>query len=114
VIDNEFAFCEQWYQPVHVIARRTLKEAARKHSGISTGLDTWFQIAKRASWKSLEDIRKTYPKADGVGVGKRTYIVFDIGGNKFRLIVKIEYAYRKIFVKHVLTHAEYSKGEWKQ
>jgi mRNA interferase HigB len=99
---------------VHVVTRKTLKDAARKHSGSGTGLETWFQIAKRANWKSLEDVRKTYPKADGVVVGKITYTGFDIGGNKFRLLVKIEYEYRKIFVKHVLSHAEYGKGEWKQ
>lgn len=47
-------------------------------------------------------------------MGKKTYTVFNICGNKFRLIVKIEYKHQKVFIKHVLTHAEYNKGEWKK
>jgi len=55
----------------------------------------------------------TAATADGVTVGPNTYTVFNIAGNKFRLIVKIEYRYRAIYVKDVLTHAEYDKGRWK-
>jgi mRNA interferase HigB len=47
-------------------------------------------------------------------VGETTYTVFNIGGNAFRLVVKIEYKYQKIFIKHVLTHAEYDQGGWKK
>jgi mRNA interferase HigB len=71
-------------------------------------------MASKAEWKSLEDIRKTYRYADGVTVGGKTYVIFNISGNRFRLIVKVEYRYQKIFIKHVLTHAEYDKEDWKR
>jgi len=77
-------------------------------------LDAWFRIASKAEWSSLADIRKTYRSADGVTVGGKAYVVFNIAGNKFRLIVKVEYKYRKISTKRVLTHAECDKEDWKR
>jgi mRNA interferase HigB len=99
---------------LHVISRKTLREAASRLNGSRVGLDAWFRIASKAEWKSLEDIRKTYRCADGVTVGGKTYVIFNISGNRFRLIVKVEYRYQKIFIKHVLTHAEYDKEDWKR
>ncbi|HEX4230053.1 MAG TPA: type II toxin-antitoxin system HigB family toxin [Bryobacteraceae bacterium] len=99
---------------MHIISRKTLKEAAERYGGIESALDAWFRIANKAAWGSLDDVRKTYPAADGVTVSDRAYTVFNITGNKFRLIVKIEYEYRKVFIKHVLTHAEYDKEDWKK
>jgi mRNA interferase HigB len=86
----------------------------RLYSGIEAGLDTWFRIAKKAIWRSLIDVRQTYPSADGVKVGGGIYTIFNIGGNSFRLITKIEYTCQKIFIKYVLTHAEYDKEDWKK
>jgi hypothetical protein len=54
------------------------------------------------------DVRKVYPSADLVG----PYTVFNTKGNAYRLIVKIEYRWQMIFVKHLLTHAEYDRKEW--
>ena len=99
---------------MHVISRTTLKRAATKHSECESGLEAWYRVAKKAEWRSIDDVKKTYSHADGVTVGDRTYTVFNIGGNKFRLIVKIEYEYQKVFIKHVLTHAEYDKEDWKK
>lgn len=95
---------------MHVISRKKLKEAAEKHSGLAAALDTWFRVAKRAKWRHIDDVRQTYPHADAVG----DYTVFNIKGNEYRLIVKIRYAVGRIYVKHVLTHAEYSKGGWRK
>jgi mRNA interferase HigB len=72
-------------------------------------LDAWFRIAKRAKWTSLNDVRKTFRDTDEVD--GRT--VFDIKGNKFRLITGVNYQSQTIFIKHVLTHAEYDKEGWK-
>jgi mRNA interferase HigB len=70
----------------------------------------WHKVAKHAEWQNIVDVRKVYPHADPVG----QYTVFNIKGDTYRLIVKIEYRWQMIFVKHLLTHAEYDKGEWKQ
>ena len=70
-------------------------------------LDVWYRIAHRASWKSLADIRRVFPSADGVG----KYTVFNIKGNSYRLITVIFYS-KTLFIREVLTHADYDKGDW--
>ena len=95
---------------MHVISRKRLKEAAAKHADLEGPLDAWFRIAKRASWKNLGDIRKTFSSADAVD----KWTVFNIKGNQYRLIVEINYDGSRIYVRHVLTHAEYDRGGWKQ
>jgi mRNA interferase HigB len=78
-------------------------------------LDSWYRAAKSAKWKSLEEIRQTYPHADGVPVGDKVYTVFKIAGNNFRLITEIFYeGHQTILVRNVLTHAEYDKENWKK
>ena len=94
---------------MHVITRKTLMKAATRHAGLEAPLDTWYRSAKKAKWKSLTDVRKTYSHADVVG----EYTVFNIKGNEYRLIVKIEYKFGIIFIREVLTHEEYSKDKWK-
>jgi mRNA interferase HigB len=94
---------------VHIVSRKTLQMAATRHTDLEAPLDTWYRIAKKARWKSLADVRKTYAHADLVG----DYTVFNIKGNEYRLIVKIEYQFGLIFIGSVMTHAEYNKGRWK-
>ncbi len=95
---------------MRVISRRALLEAIARHRSLEAPLEAWFRIAKAASWRSLEDVRKTHPNADFV----EPYTVFTIKGNSYRLIVKIEYRWGLIFVKWVLTQAEYDRGDWKK
>jgi mRNA interferase HigB len=94
---------------VHVISRKRLLEATTRQANLSAPLDAWYRIAKRAQWRSLENVRDIFPSADGVG----KYTVFNIKGNTFRLIVEINYKTSRIYVRHVLTHATYDKGGWK-
>lgn len=95
---------------LHVITRRKLLEAGRRHPELAAPLDIWYRMARRMEWKSLEDVRVVLPSADGVG----KYTVFNIKGNRFRLIAEINYRTGRVFIRHVLTHAEYDKGAWKQ
>lgn len=95
---------------MHVISRKKLKEAASKHRDLDSPLDVWFRIAKKALWRNLEDVRKTFSRADAVD----KWTVFNIKGNQYRLIVEINYVSRRIYIRHVLTHAEYDRGGWKQ
>jgi mRNA interferase HigB len=73
-------------------------------------LDVWYRIAKSADWTSLQDFRRDFPSADGVG----KYTVFNIKGNEYRLISLIFYRRKKLFIRDVITHAEYDKGRWKK
>jgi mRNA interferase HigB len=104
---------------LHIISGKKLLEAGKRYgTKAATPLDSWYRIAKRAQWGSLEDVRRTYPHADGVTVGKRdqkrVYTVFNIGGNDFRLVTEIFYDDQTVLVRHVLTHTEYDKGNWKK
>jgi len=69
------------------------------------------------AWRSLtdiDDLRKVFPSADGVRVySGRTATVFNIGGNKYRLITAIHYNAQRVYVMRFLTHSEYSKDTWK-
>ena len=107
-LDRWFTFCK--HSLVHVITRRVLKEFAAIHKAAEKPLDSWYSVAKKANWQSLADVRVNYPHADTVG----RCTVLNIGGNKYRLIVKIEYKLQTIYIKFVLTHAEYDKEEWKR
>lgn len=95
---------------MHVISRKKLLEAAEKHNDLGEPLDVWYRIVKRAEWKNLMDVRRVFPTTDAAG----KFTVFNIKGNAYRLITEINYQTRRIFLRHVLTHAEYSKGGWKR
>jgi mRNA interferase HigB len=94
---------------MHVISFRRLKEFWTKHPQAENALRAWHQVAERARWQNLNEIRATFPTADGVG----KCLVFDIGGNKYRLVVVPHFNRGKLYVRKVMTHAEYSKNRWK-
>lgn len=95
---------------MHIISRKRLKETALRHPDIEAALDVWFRIAKRAVWSDLTDVRKTFATADAAD----RYTVFNVKGNKYRLITEINYRFRRVYVRHVLTHAEYDQEKWKR
>lgn len=94
---------------MHIISRKRLLEFAKIHAGSETALDTWYRIAKAAEWQNLVELREAYPSADLVGI----YTIFNIKGNHYRLIGEINYRSGTIFVRDILTHAEYDKEQWK-
>jgi mRNA interferase HigB len=94
---------------VHVIGRKKPLEAAARYAALAVQLDVWYRVARRAEWKSLAEVRQVFPSADAVG----KYTVFNIKGNSYRLIVEINYRSDRLFVRHVITHAEYDKGGWR-
>jgi mRNA interferase HigB len=93
---------------LHVISRKRLLEAAEKHSELAPPLDAWYRIAKKAAWRNLVEVRRQLPTADAAG----KFTVFNIKGNGYRLMTEINYRTGRIFIRHVLTHAEYLKGGW--
>jgi len=94
---------------LHVTSRKALREAARTHNDLEAPLEAWYRVAKKSTWVSLNDIRNTWRDTDAVG----EYTVFNIKGNKYRLITKINYKSQVVFIKRVLTQAEYDKEQWK-
>lgn len=73
-------------------------------------LMNWYRIAKKADWGSLAEVRRDFSHADIVG--RRT--VFNIHGNDYRLIARVNYKSKRVFILHILTHLVYSKGDWKR
>ncbi|MEA3222189.1 MAG: type II toxin-antitoxin system HigB family toxin [Thermodesulfobacteriota bacterium] len=95
---------------MHIITRKRLLEFAKKHPNCSSALESWYRIMKRTNYNSFNELRMTFPRADQVG--KLT--VFNIGGNKTRLIVAIHYNAHRVYIRQVLTHKEYDRGVWKE
>ena len=95
---------------MHIITRRRLNEFATKHPDTQSALHHWYQLAKRGTFRSFVELRAVFPSADQVG--KLT--VFNLGGNKARLIAAIHYNRHRIYIRAILTHAEYNQSKWKE
>jgi mRNA interferase HigB len=94
---------------MRVIAKRRLLDMASAYGDCVPQVTAWYSTASKATWHSLSDVRQIFRHADGVG----DKTVFNIRGNDYRLIVSIRYDLGIIYVKALLTHAEYDKGAWK-
>src|SRR5204863_9549614 len=94
---------------MRLISRRPLKHFWEKYPDAETGLRHWIKAAETAGWKNFADVRRLFGSADQVG----KVVVFNIAGNKYRLIVVIPYDRRRCCVRHILTHKEYDLGKWK-
>jgi len=95
---------------LHVISRKSLMDFSMRHPDAEAALDVWNRVAKSSLWANLQDVRRVYPHADAVG----KWTVFNIRENRYRLIVEIGYRSRIVFIRHILTHSEYDRGEWKR
>jgi mRNA interferase HigB len=91
---------------VRVIARSTLRSFWEKHTDAREQLLAWLAVAERSDWRSPSEIKATFPSAD-VLPGNR--IVFNIKGNHYRLIVKIHFNTKIVYIRFVGTHAEYDR-----
>jgi mRNA interferase HigB len=94
---------------MHIITRSRLKEFWEKYPDSEPSLQAWYKRTFLADWKNFVELRKVFSSADQV----ENFTVFNLGGNKYRLITLVDYTYQKVFIRHVLTHAEYSKEDWK-
>lgn len=95
---------------MHVISRKALVQFWERHPDSQEPLLRWYRIVERSEHTSFDELWTTFPSADKVG----DLIVFNIGGNKYRLIAAVHFNRGKVFVRHVLTHKEYDQGAWKR
>lgn len=91
---------------MHVFSLKALKDFWGEHAEAEEPLKAWYAEAKKASWNAFSDIQERYPSADQP---VNRLVIFNIKGNKYRLVVKVQYQAKMVFVKFVGTHAEYSK-----
>jgi len=95
---------------VHIISRKALRQFWEKHPNSQNSLSRWYKVVSRTEFNNFNELRTTFPSADKVG----NLVVFNIGGNKYRLIASIHFNRGKVYVRHVLTHSEYDRGAWKR
>lgn len=91
---------------MQIIALRTLRDFWQNHASAEASLRAWYHEARIADWRSFQDIKQRYAHAD-VLPGNR--VVFDLKGNTYRLVVRINYQSGCIFIRFVGTHADYAK-----
>jgi mRNA interferase HigB len=97
-----------------IISGKRRREFAGRFPDAAESLENCYRLLRQAKWESLQDVRRVYPHADAVTVASgRTVTVFNICGNKYRLMAAIHYNRQRVYVLRLLRHAEYSKGSWK-
>ena len=95
---------------MHVISKKKLKDFWERHPETETALRTWFKIVRATRYRMWSELRETFSdKVDKVE-GK---IVFDVGGNKCRVITVVHFNRGKLYIREVLQHPSYDKGKWK-
>ncbi len=94
---------------MHVITKSILVKFWKNHPNAEIPLKAWFKIMESKTFSDFNELRSTFASADYVD----GLTVFNIGGNKYRLIASIHYNRKKVFIRSVLTHAEYDRGTWK-
>jgi len=91
---------------MRVIAKKILREFWQKHADSEEQLKTWYKEASKSKWKNPVDIKAEYATASILKIGR---VVFNICGNKYRLIVDINYIRQWLFIRFIGTHDDYNK-----
>lgn len=91
---------------MRVIAKKILRDFWKKHNDCEQQLKSWYEEASEAVWKSPNDIKRDYPSASFL---EHNRVVFNIKGNKYRLIVRLNYRYGMVWIRFIGTHAEYDE-----
>lgn len=95
---------------MRIIKRGALEHFWRSHPDSQASLEAWYAVVRQARWKTPAEMRQVYPHADIVA----RRVVFNIAGNSYRLIARVNYRRQCVFVLYLMSHAEYDKGGWKQ
>jgi mRNA interferase HigB len=95
---------------MHVITRKRLSEFADEYPETRKALGRWYGSVKRTNFSSFPELKAMFPNADQIG----NLTVFNVGGNKVRVIAAIHYNRKRIYIRAILTHDEYDRGRWKE
>ncbi len=95
---------------MRVISKRPIREFWAYHPESKSALEEWFCKVSRLTVTSFSDLRKTFGSADYVD----GYTLFDVGGNKYRIATVIHYDKQRLYVRQVMTHAEYDRNNWRK
>ena len=95
---------------MRVFSEKRIRDSKERWPNSASPLDHWFRLIRRNSPCDFAAMKSLFPAIDKVG----ELHVFDIGGNKLRLIAYVRYQHQKLYIKHVLDHREYDRGKWKE
>lgn len=90
---------------MRIVAYKAIREFYEQHPEAKEPLDRWYDLTQKARWEDISELRETFPHADLIG----GCICFNIAGNKYRLIVKINYKWQMVYIRFILSHAEYDR-----
>ncbi len=96
---------------MHVISRRMLKEFWEKYPDAELPLRTWFRIAEAAHWANAAELKAAFPSASIIDDRR---VVFNVGGNKYRLVVWVHFRYGRVMTRWIGRHREYDKLKVKE
>jgi mRNA interferase HigB len=91
---------------LRIISRKALRVFAEKHADATGPLDTWYRIVRGRDYRSPHEVRRDFPTASFLGAHRT---VFNVGGNRYRLVVDMRYDLGRVYVRTVLTHEEYDR-----
>jgi mRNA interferase HigB len=94
---------------MHIITRRRIREFAQKYPDSQTSLDNWYRTVKKANYDSFNQLKQHFGSADYVD----GFVVFNISGNKYRLIAAVHFNRKKVYIRDILTHNEYDRNKWR-
>jgi mRNA interferase HigB len=95
---------------MRIVSRKAIRAATREPSEWGAFLNAWYKIAKNADWKNFADVRNGWKNSDVVW----RFVVLDISHNRCRLIATIRYKWRMVYIRRILSHAEYDEKEWQK
>ena len=95
---------------MHIITRKRIKEFIEKYPDSQSSLETWYQIVRHADYDTFNELKQHFSSADYVD----GYVVFNISGNKYRLIAAVHFNRKKIYIRNILTHSEYDRNKWRR
>jgi mRNA interferase HigB len=96
--------CEVW-----IISPKRIRDAIAEHGEWKASLLAWRKIAKKADWRHFPDVKRSWKLSDKVG----SCVVFDIANNRCRLVVRIFYEVHRVYILHIISHAESGRDWWK-
>ncbi len=94
---------------MHVITRKRIQEFVAQHPDSQSSLESWYRVMTHTDHSSFNELKRHFASANYVN----NLVVFNISGNKYRLIAAIHFNRKKVFIREILTHAEYDKGKWR-
>jgi len=94
---------------VHIITKKRIREFSAQHPDAKMPLTIWYHLLSKTTVGSFAELKALFRSVDQVG----TLAVFNIGGNKYRLIAAVHYNRKIVYIRHILTHAEYDRNKWR-